>query len=184
MKTLDMSFIRYLNLFEKITSVRCKNCFLYNSVLIFAVPQGAVSRAVGINGNNVKRLSEILGKRIKILPLPRDMRDIFKFVAMIVQPIEIKKIEINGEEAVITSDNGNKAALIGRKKARLEEKAVVDAKKGEAIFTHYTELKQVLGILREAKGKMNEKELMYKMQKFAFVKSFDLKKSRLVVEMD
>ncbi len=135
MKTLNMNLISYLNLFEKITSIRCKSCFIYNQTIIFAVPYSQVSKAVGISGRNVKKLSEILGRRIKVVSLPRDTRDVFSFVSSIVSPLEIKKIEINGEEAVITSTNGNKAVLIGRKKARLEEI--------EEIMQQYFNLKSV-----------------------------------------
>jgi predicted ribosome quality control (RQC) complex YloA/Tae2 family protein len=69
-------------------------------------------------------------------------------------------------------------------KTRLEQKAESDAKKGEAIFVHYLELKQVLGLLRESKGKISEKDIMYKMHNFSFARSFDLKKSKLLVELD
>lgn len=121
MKTLNMNFIRYLNLFEKVTRIRCKNCLIYNSAIIFSIPNSMIPRAVGENGENVKRISEILGKRIKIIPLPRDRADMFRFISAIVNPIEVKKIEINGDDVIIAADMDNKAALIGRKKARLDE---------------------------------------------------------------
>ncbi|MDD5147839.1 MAG: NFACT family protein [Candidatus ainarchaeum sp.] len=69
-------------------------------------------------------------------------------------------------------------------KTRLGEKAALDSKKGEALFTHYIEVKKALEIAREARGKISEKDIMYKMRMFSFVKSVDSKKSRLVVELD
>ena len=73
MKTLDMQFIRYLNLFERASGVRTSNCFEYNSVIIFAVPVALVSRAIGENGNNAKNLREVIGKNIKIIAIPGDI---------------------------------------------------------------------------------------------------------------
>ncbi len=116
-----MNSIRYLNLFDRVARTRCKSCFIYNNTIIFAVPNSEISKAVGLNGKNVKQLSEILGKKIKIIPLPRDERDIVRFVSFITKPIEFKKIEINNGEAIITAGTENKAILIGRKRARLDE---------------------------------------------------------------
>jgi len=119
MKTLDMRFIRYLNLFEKITRVTTKNCFEYNNAIVFAVHPSLISRAIGEQGNNVKEMSEILGKKIKVISLP--FRGIENFIADIVSPIKFKSIEVLSKEIVINAGKQSKAALIGRNKIRLEE---------------------------------------------------------------
>jgi len=119
MKTLDMRFIRYLNLFEKITRVTTKNCFEYNNAIVFAVHPSLISRAIGEQGNNVKEMSEILGKKIKVISLP--FRGIENFIADIVSPIKFKSIEVLGREIIINAGKQSKAALIGRNKIRLEE---------------------------------------------------------------
>jgi len=119
MKTLDMRFIRYLNLFEKITRVTTKNCFEYNNAIVFAVHPSLISRAIGEQGNNVKEMSEILGKKIKVISLP--FRGIENFIESIVSPIKFKSIEISGKEIIINAGKQSKAALIGRNKIRLEE---------------------------------------------------------------
>ncbi|MBU3913253.1 MAG: KH domain-containing protein, partial [Nanoarchaeota archaeon] len=119
MKTLDMRFIRYLNLFEKITRVRTKNCFEYNNAIVFAVHPSCISRAIGEQGNNIKEMSEILGKKIKVISLP--MRGIERFIADIVSPVKFKSIEITEREIIINAGKQSKAALIGRNRIRLEE---------------------------------------------------------------
>jgi len=119
MKTLDMRFIRYLNLFEKITRVTTKNCFEYNNAIVFAVHPSLISRAIGEQGNNVKEMSEILGKKIKVISLP--FRGIENFIADIVSPIKFKAIEVIGNEIIINAGKQSKAALIGRNRIRLEE---------------------------------------------------------------
>ena len=114
-----MRFIRYLNLFEKITRVTTKNCFEYNNAIVFAVHPSLVSRAIGEHGNNVKEMSELLGKKIKVISLP--FRGIENFIADIVSPIKFKSIEISGREIIINAGKQSKAALIGRNRIRLEE---------------------------------------------------------------
>ena len=58
-KIIDMQLMRYLNLFERVSRVRTKNCAMYNSNIIFFVDARDVSRAIGENGMNIKRISEI-----------------------------------------------------------------------------------------------------------------------------
>jgi NusA-like KH domain protein len=126
MKTLDMRLIRYLNLFEKVTRVRTKNCFFYNNAVFFVVPYSFISRAIGENGSNVRKISEIIGKKVKIVRLPEDERDLREFVSAIVQPVQFKEVNRENGELIIVAGR-NKAALIGRGKVRLEEmKSIVD----------------------------------------------------------
>ena len=121
-RTLDMKFIRYLNLFEKITNVRTQHCFLYNSGIIFLVPQQLISKALGEEGNNIKKLSEILEKKVKVVAIPNGKEDMKKFISAIVYPIKFRALEIK-EDCLLISACGmqNKAALIGRNKTRLFE---------------------------------------------------------------
>ena len=121
MKTLDMRFIRYLNLFDKITRVRTSNCFFYNNAIFFAVNRALISKAIGENGKNVKRMNEIIKRKIKIIALPRDASDAGRFISDIVEPIGFKNLEVNEKEIIIVAGSQSKAALIGRNKARLEE---------------------------------------------------------------
>jgi len=120
-KVLDMQFIRYANLFERITKIRTKHCFSYNSTILFVVPRKFVSKAIGFNNQNLRRLSEILKRKIKIVPAPLGVDDIENFVSVIVHPIRFKAIEVRDRKAIISAGNQSKAALIGRYKRRLEE---------------------------------------------------------------
>lgn len=120
-QTIDMKFIRYLNLFEKTTGVRCKNCFFYNNFLIFSIPRGLISRAIGSEGKNVKKLANILNKRIKIVALPDNLEDTEKFISEIIKPVQFKTLEITQDEIIISASRQTKASLIGRNKVRLEE---------------------------------------------------------------
>ena len=121
MKVLDMKFIRYANLFYKITKIRCNHCFEYNNSILFAVPRKFVLSAIGKDNINLEKLSNIIGKRIKIVAIPNGKEDIEGFVSIITKPVRFNGIELKGDEAIISAGVESKAALIGRGKIRLSE---------------------------------------------------------------
>jgi len=120
-KTIDMQDMRYLNLFAKITKIDTRFCFSYNNTLMFSVPKSRISQALGKNTENLKKLSDILKRRIRILPHPRGIEDIGSFIKVIIAPVEFKDIEIKEDEVILTAGSQNKAALLGRNKRRLVE---------------------------------------------------------------
>ena len=121
MKTIDMQDIRHLNLFGKITQVRTRFCFNYNNLIIFCVPKNLVSRAIGENGRNIKRINEILSKKVKVVSKPEGIHEIKRFVEAIVSPVTFKDLEVKDNEIILTAGFQSKAALIGRNRRRLHE---------------------------------------------------------------
>jgi len=119
--TIDMQSIRYLNLFGKITKINTRYCFRYNEALIFGVPKNLISKAIGENAGNLKQISKIVGKRIKVVAIPRDVKDAKYFISSVVSPVTFKELEITPEEIILTAGSSNKAALIGRNKRRFFE---------------------------------------------------------------
>ena len=120
-KVLSMQFIRYANLFSKITRIRTNHCFEYNNAIVFAVPRKLVSRALGQDNENLRRLNQVIGRKVKIVAIPCGREDIENFVSVITYPVRSKGIEIKYDNAVINASIHNKAALIGRNKVRLNE---------------------------------------------------------------
>ena len=119
-KTIDMQEMRYLNLFEQTTGVRTRFCLRYNENIIFCVPKPLIPRAIGERGRNLRRLSEILGKRIRIIAAPRGLHDSATFIKAVISPLTMKNFQIDSDEIIVSAGN-NKAALIGRNKRRLIE---------------------------------------------------------------
>lgn len=119
--TIDMQVMRYINLFEKVCRVSTTNCFVYNNNIIFAVPKDKVFQAVGKNGVNMKKLSEILRKKIKVVKKPNDISDIEEFVKEVVEPVDFNKIEVKDGVVMLTAGRQYKAALIGRNRVREQE---------------------------------------------------------------
>ncbi len=120
-KTLNMQFIRYANMFSRVTRIRTNHCFEYNNAIVFAVPRKLVSRAIGIDNKNLRRLNQVIGRKVKIVAIPNGREDIENFVSVITYPIKFKAIEIKGDNAVINTGGQNKAILIGRGRCRLNE---------------------------------------------------------------
>jgi NusA-like KH domain protein len=120
--TINMQDMRYLNLFEKITRVDTRFCFIYNDTIFFCVPKHLISKAIGEGGKNVRLMHSILGKRIKIIPMPSGIQHITPFIETIVAPVSFKSIEINNNEVILSAGGTqNKAMLLGREKRRLSE---------------------------------------------------------------
>lgn len=120
-KVLDMQFIRYANLFNRVTNIRTKHCFQYNNTVIFVVPRKFVMKAIGANNKNLEELSRLIGKKIKIVAIPHGRRDIENFISVITKPIKFKAVEIKGDEAIISANTQSRASLIGKGKVRLGE---------------------------------------------------------------
>jgi transcription antitermination factor NusA-like protein len=118
---IGMQEMRYLNLFEKVTKVRTRFCFRYNDMIMFAVPKPMVMKSVGMDSKNLKRIHQIIGKKVRVVPIPKKESDIKAFIQKIINPVEFKDIEIKGNEIIINAGSMNKAALLGRNKRRLLE---------------------------------------------------------------
>ncbi len=117
-----MQTMRYINLLDRASNVKTRKCFLYNNIIIFAVPKHLVSKAIGSDANNIRNLQEKLGKRVKIVKEPTGLSDAEEFISSIITPVKFKSVEIKENELIITAGNTqNKAGLIGRNKVRLEE---------------------------------------------------------------
>ena len=136
--TIDMQLMRYINLFARTTRVETTKVFVYNNQIIFAVPKAKVSLAIGRGAVNVKRLNEILRKKIKVVAMPAVDSDegIGKFVEDVVAPIEFNKVEVKENSVVVNAGRQSKAALIGR--GRQREKELADVLKN---FFHITKLR-------------------------------------------
>ena len=121
MTSIDMQTMRYINLLDRESRVKTRKCFVYNNIIIFAVPQIMVSRAIGPDAINVRRIQESLGKRVKIISEANGIEDAARFVQDIVYPVRFKSLELKDEGFILTAGSESKAALIGRNRRRLDE---------------------------------------------------------------
>jgi NusA-like KH domain protein len=120
--TINMQDIMHLNLFSKITRVQTSYCFSYNNILMFCVPRNKLSQALGKQGENLKKMSDKIRKRIRIIAKPNGTEDAEDFFKKIISPAEYKEFKITDNEIIVTAGGKeNKAILLGREKRRLEE---------------------------------------------------------------
>ena len=119
--TIDMQDLMYLNLFDKITRVRTRFCFKYNETVYFCVPKPLISRAIGEGGRNVRRMSEMIKRKVRIISVPEGIGDARMFIQSVVSPVTFKGVEVKDNEIIISASTQSKASLIGRNKKRLLE---------------------------------------------------------------
>ena len=125
---IDMQTMRYINFLNKISNVKTRKCFVYNNIIIFAVPSRMVSRAIGPKGNNIRIMKEQLGKKIRIIKESEGLEDAERFIEDIVEPVTFVSLEIRENEIVLTAGARSKAALLGRNKRRyVELKKIIEA---------------------------------------------------------
>jgi len=109
---LNLELIQYINFFEKITKTKVKNCFLDKERLIFIVSQGQGRKAVGKGAFNVKKISRLLNKKIKIVEYNADP---VKFINSLISPIVADDINISDTIINIKVKSAkDKGLLIGR----------------------------------------------------------------------
>jgi len=118
--TLDITSIQQINLFSRITGVRAKNCFNYFNSIIFVVDSNYIDQAIGRSGENLRHLSAILKKKIRIIRSPEN-DGIERFIKIIVYPLRFKKLAIEDGNVTINAGQQSKASLIGRDHSRLNE---------------------------------------------------------------
>ena len=119
--TFDMQDLRYLNLFAQITKVNTRYFFEYNNMLVFCVPRRLIKQALGQNAENLKKMSGIIGKRIRVVAHPNGVEDAREFIERVVSPLTFNDLEITTNEIIMNAGRMNKALLIGREKRRLIE---------------------------------------------------------------
>ena len=122
MAIINMQTMRYINLLDKASHVKTKQCFVYNNTIFFAVPRELVSRAIGPAAVNVRKIQEDLGKKVRIIAEPAGLREAPRFLHDLVAPTKFKSLEIKeGCFVIIAGNNQSKASLIGRDRRRAEE---------------------------------------------------------------
>jgi len=108
--------MKYISLFETMTRSRVKDC-IDNDNLLFIVDENEIGKAIGKNGSNVKRLTNLLKKKIKVIEFSKD---IAQFIRNYIYPLIVE--EITSEEGVVTIKSKatkTKGLLIGRDRRNL-----------------------------------------------------------------
>lgn len=114
---LDPDSFGLSNVMEKITKVRVKDCFVERDIIYFVVAPGFIGKALGKKGVNIKKVQQVLGKRIRVIEFSNDVA---RFVKNIIAPLEVENI-VAEEGAVLIKDSRKKtkSLLMGRESRNL-----------------------------------------------------------------
>ncbi|HLC55386.1 MAG TPA: NusA-like transcription termination signal-binding factor [Candidatus Nanoarchaeia archaeon] len=112
----DLQLIGYITTFESLTRAKMKDVFYDdNLILTFIVLEGEGGKAIGKGGSNVKRLGNLLKKRIRIIEFANDAVEFSKNCILPLVPRAIKQEE---NKILIEMENTQqKAMLLGRNKS-------------------------------------------------------------------
>jgi len=113
----DEKLMKYIALFESSTKVNVKDMFLINNILYCVVEKEDLKRAIGPNGAKIKRIENMVKKKIRILPYSSDVK---LFVKDLLYPFEVDKIEENDKIInIYCKESKTKGLLIGRERRNL-----------------------------------------------------------------
>ncbi len=119
-KNISMEDLRHLNLFEKISKVRPISYFEYNRTFFFCVKKKEIFKAIGRDAENLRKLSKIFSKRIKVIMSPSE-EGFEDFLKAVTSPIVFEEVYLDGDKIILSAKGEDKAILIGRNKVRLLE---------------------------------------------------------------
>ncbi len=88
--TLDKETFRIMGLFQRITHVTPKDAFEYEDYYMFIVGIGTIKKCLGRDNRNIKKLSDILKKKIKLI---EHSTILSKFIKNVLFPSKILDVE-------------------------------------------------------------------------------------------
>ncbi|NCN39169.1 MAG: NusA-like transcription termination signal-binding factor [Candidatus Aenigmarchaeota archaeon CG_4_10_14_0_8_um_filter_37_24] len=109
----NMDTIRLLNLFENITNVPVKDCYVNDDSVYFIVEEGKIGLAIGKGGNSIKNVEKTIGKKVKVFEYSSNLTNFVR--NLIPQAREVSTLN-NGEsiEVHIKVDKSDRGFVIGR----------------------------------------------------------------------
>ncbi|MBT4605304.1 KH domain-containing protein [archaeon] len=109
---LNLDSFAYANIATKVMKLPPKAVFEAEDQFHIVVPMGTVGKAIGKGAQNVKRLEQLLKKKIKIIEFHPHIKT---FVAKLIAPLDLESIEEKQAQIILkTKDKKTKGLLIGR----------------------------------------------------------------------
>jgi N utilization substance protein A len=126
--------LKVIALFESVTKAKLKDCFIDDlGILVFVVDERDMSKAIGKGGATVRRIKDMLKRKIKIVEFSPNLEE---FASNLIYPIKPKSIELSdGTLTVAGEDIESRSMLIGRDSRNL--------KNYKAILQRYFDVKEM-----------------------------------------
>lgn len=97
-----------MNLFEKHTHVSPRDCVL-NENVYFVVEEGKAGLAIGKGGANIKKLQNLLKKRVRVF---EHNANVVEFVKNMIP--EAERVEANGTRVTVVIQQQDRGRVIGK----------------------------------------------------------------------
>lgn len=107
-----MDEIKFMSLLEQFSGVSPKDIINDEERITFVIPEGSIARCIGKGGVVVKKLENLLKKKVKYVEFSDQL---VQFVKNAVAPLELANVEEEG--GVVTmhaADHQTRGMLIGR----------------------------------------------------------------------
>ena len=129
----DATILKYMSIFSTTTRIQPRDCINDENGVLFVVPSGDIARAIGSGGSHIRRIENILKKRVRVVEYEDNL---IAFIEKLSYPARIKEIRQDEEIVSITAlDNESRGKLIGRNAANL--------RRMESIAKRYFPLKEI-----------------------------------------
>ncbi|MBT4351786.1 NusA-like transcription termination signal-binding factor, partial [archaeon] len=91
--------LKIMQIFDSITKSELKDCFIDNNdLLTFVVSKNQMGKAIGKKAANVKRIEQLLKRKIKVVEFSDD---ITKFIKSLIYPVSTAEISENDQIVTI-----------------------------------------------------------------------------------
>jgi N utilization substance protein A len=127
--TINNETFRYLNAFSTLTGVSAIDCFEVRDEIVYVVEPGKIGIAVGKGGSNIKKVENLLKKKIRLVEYSNDPTT---FIRNVLYPMKVKNVYIS------TKSSGNKVINI-QADARLKKALMRDRKKMYSLLSTLVE---------------------------------------------
>lgn len=112
----ERRYIEELRIITKSTALDCVIDDKFERV-IYIIKPGNMGLAIGKNGDNIRKLSGILGKRIEMVEYDEN---VLSFITNMFKPAQLVSVSLTPERIdVLTGDKDNLALAIGRNGATI-----------------------------------------------------------------
>ena len=76
----DSDLIKLITLFESMSGANAKDCITYDNKdnIIFIIEENEMGKAIGKNGANIKRVEDLLKRKIKLVEFSQDILQFVK----------------------------------------------------------------------------------------------------------
>jgi N utilization substance protein A len=120
----ERRYIEELRILTKATAIDCVIDEKFDRV-IYIIKKGDMGLGIGKKGENIKRMQNVLGKRIEMVEYAAERE---AFIANIFKPVEVSRVErepSSGELVITIARKSDLGTAIGKKGANIEKARIL-----------------------------------------------------------